>query len=42
MPEEEDVEGFVIYEDYLCAKRKPFIQKYIDQYLDCIEKWYFH
>lgn len=40
MPEEEDVEGFVIlWKIIYKAKRKPFIQKYIDQYLDCIEKW---
>lgn len=40
MPDEEDVEGFVIlWKIIYCAKRKPFVQKYIDQYLECIEKW---
>lgn len=40
MPYEEDVEGFVIlWKIIYSAKRKPFIQKYIDQYLNCIENW---
>lgn len=40
MPDEEDVEGFVIlWKIIYSAKRKPFVQKYIDQYLGCIERW---
>ena len=40
MPDEEDVEGFVIlWKIIYSTKRKPFVQKYIDQYLNCIEKW---
>ena len=42
MPDEEDVEGFVIlWKIIYSAKRKPFTQKYIDQYLNCIERWLF-
>ena len=40
MPDEEDVEGFVIlWKIIYSTKRKPFVQKYIDQYLSCIENW---
>ena len=39
-PPEEDIEGFVIVWKILYnSKRKPFSQKYIDQYMNCVEEW---